>query len=166
MIGSELADDLGLGIGDKLRLDAGQGHQAIVDIAGIFKKEVRELDARSGRENLGHALETCVMLELERRGAELAYVRNPDKSEVDFLARYPDGRQDLIQVAASIEDADARDREVRALLAAHEDHPSGDLHLITLDLSPPADLPPGVAWHWAAGWLLAGPPNTHEENHP
>ena len=46
VIGSELADDLGLGIGDKLRLDAGQGHQAIVDIAGIFKKEVRELDAR------------------------------------------------------------------------------------------------------------------------
>lgn len=46
VIGKELADDLGLGIGDKLRLDAGEGREAIVDIAGIFELGVRELDAR------------------------------------------------------------------------------------------------------------------------
>ncbi|SFP64314.1 lipoprotein-releasing system permease protein [Geopseudomonas sagittaria] len=46
VIGKELAEDLGLGIGDKLRLDAGQGRESIVDVAGIFEKEVRELDAR------------------------------------------------------------------------------------------------------------------------
>lgn len=46
VIGKELAEDLGLGIGDKLRLDAGQGRETIVDVAGIFEKEVRELDAR------------------------------------------------------------------------------------------------------------------------
>jgi len=46
VIGKELAEDLGLGIGDKLRLDAGEGREAVVDVAGIFELEVRELDAR------------------------------------------------------------------------------------------------------------------------
>nr|WP_303622905.1 FtsX-like permease family protein [Stutzerimonas xanthomarina] len=46
VIGKELASDLGLGIGDKLRLDAGEGREAVVDIAGIFELGVRELDAR------------------------------------------------------------------------------------------------------------------------
>jgi lipoprotein-releasing system permease protein len=42
----ELARDLGLQAGDKLRLDAGEGREAVVDVAGIFELEVRELDAR------------------------------------------------------------------------------------------------------------------------
>jgi len=46
VIGRELAKDLGLGIGDKLRLDAGEGREAVVDIAGIFELGVRELDSR------------------------------------------------------------------------------------------------------------------------
>lgn len=46
VIGKELARELGLGIGDKLRLDAGEGREAVVDIAGIFELGVRELDAR------------------------------------------------------------------------------------------------------------------------
>ena len=46
VIGSELAKDLGLGVGDKLRLDGGAGREAIIDIAGIFELGVRELDAR------------------------------------------------------------------------------------------------------------------------
>ena len=46
VIGSELAKDLGLGVGDKLRLDGGGGREAIIDIAGIFELGVRELDAR------------------------------------------------------------------------------------------------------------------------
>lgn len=46
VIGKELARDLGLGIGDKLRLDAGEGREAVVDIVGIFELGVRELDAR------------------------------------------------------------------------------------------------------------------------
>ena len=46
VIGTELARDLGLGVGDKLRLDAGEGREAVVDIAGIFELGVRELDER------------------------------------------------------------------------------------------------------------------------
>lgn len=46
MIGSKLAEDLGLRSGDKLRLDAGDNRQAIMDVAGVFELGVRELDSR------------------------------------------------------------------------------------------------------------------------
>ena len=46
MIGSQLAEDLGLRTGDKLRLDAGDNRQAVMDVAGIFELGVRELDSR------------------------------------------------------------------------------------------------------------------------
>jgi predicted AAA+ superfamily ATPase len=47
---------------------------------------------RSGKANLGHALETCVLHELDRRAAEVGYVHTPDGHEIDFAVRYPDGR--------------------------------------------------------------------------
>lgn len=46
VIGSELAKDLGVQVGSKLRLDTGQQNTALVNIAGIFELGVRELDAR------------------------------------------------------------------------------------------------------------------------
>ncbi|WP_246037165.1 ABC transporter permease [Thermomonas fusca] len=46
VIGRQLAKDLGLRTGGKLRIDAGKGREAIVNIAGIFELGVRELDAR------------------------------------------------------------------------------------------------------------------------
>jgi lipoprotein-releasing system permease protein len=46
VIGNELARALGVGVGDKLRLDAGGGRSSIVRIAGIFSLGVRELDQR------------------------------------------------------------------------------------------------------------------------
>ena len=46
VIGKLLADDLGLRVGDKLRLQTGLGREAIVNIAGIFELGVRELDQR------------------------------------------------------------------------------------------------------------------------
>src|SRR5512138_1479999 len=46
VIGRMLAENLGARVGDKVRLDAGQGGDAIVDIAGIFELGVRELDQR------------------------------------------------------------------------------------------------------------------------
>lgn len=55
LIGSQLAKDLGLGVGDKLRLDAGEDRQAIVDVAGIFELGVRELDSRYVYTNLKQA---------------------------------------------------------------------------------------------------------------
>lgn len=46
MIGSQLAKDLGVQVGSKLRLDTGQQSNTIVNIAGIFELGVRDLDAR------------------------------------------------------------------------------------------------------------------------
>jgi lipoprotein-releasing system permease protein len=46
VIGRQLAKDLGLRTGGKLRIDAGKGREAIVNVAGIFELGVRDLDAR------------------------------------------------------------------------------------------------------------------------
>ena len=46
MVGKLLADDLGVRVGSKLRLESGQQNSAVVNIAGIFELGVRELDSR------------------------------------------------------------------------------------------------------------------------
>jgi lipoprotein-releasing system permease protein len=46
LVGRILADDLGLRLGGKLRLEAGDGRDAIVTVAGIFELGVRDLDSR------------------------------------------------------------------------------------------------------------------------
>jgi lipoprotein-releasing system permease protein len=46
MIGSLLADDLGVRVGSKLRIDTGQQSGTVVNVAGIFELGVRELDSR------------------------------------------------------------------------------------------------------------------------
>lgn len=113
---------------------------------------------RSGEANLGHALETCVLLELERRGAEMAYVRTAGGLEVDFLARYPDGRRELIQVCANLDDPETQGRETQALVQAAAEHPSAGRHVIVLDTPTAFELPRGVELHWAAAWLLEARP--------
>jgi predicted AAA+ superfamily ATPase len=73
---------------------------------------------RSGRANWGHPLETAAFLKLERRGYEMGYVRTPQGSEVDFLARSPGEPPLLVQVCSDVQDPQTYDREVRALAAA------------------------------------------------
>lgn len=46
VVGRKLAEDLGLRLGGKLRLDSGSGREAVVNVAGIFELGVRELDSR------------------------------------------------------------------------------------------------------------------------
>ncbi|GAA6186702.1 ABC transporter permease [Aliiglaciecola sp. NS0011-25] len=46
VIGKQLAIELGVSAGDKLRLQTGQGGDSVLSIAGIFELGVRELDAR------------------------------------------------------------------------------------------------------------------------
>ncbi|MEO8122463.1 MAG: FtsX-like permease family protein [Burkholderiales bacterium] len=46
VIGSQLARDLGVSVGDKLRLDPGESRDSVVNVTGIFELGVRELDAR------------------------------------------------------------------------------------------------------------------------
>lgn len=114
---------------------------------------------RGGRANLGHALETTVLVELERRGCEAAYVRTREGFEVDFLARTPEGSWILLQVCAELSDAATREREVRALLSATAEFPEATALLITLDSIPPQpDLPAPLWWQPAAAWLLGSEP--------
>ncbi|WP_396588470.1 ABC transporter permease [Bermanella sp. R86510] len=55
LIGYELAKELGLRTGDKLRIDAGDNQQSVMNIAGIFKLGVRELDSRYVYTNIKQA---------------------------------------------------------------------------------------------------------------
>lgn len=113
---------------------------------------------RSGKANLGHALETAVLLELDRRGAETAYVRTASGFEVDFLARHIDGREELIQVCASLDHLDTLAREVRSLQEAAAVFPRAHPILLVLDQAPHLDLPVGVKVVAVRDWLLAGEP--------
>ncbi|HHL72707.1 MAG TPA: ATP-binding protein [Bacteroidetes bacterium] len=110
---------------------------------------------RSGKANLGHALETVVRIELERRNMQVSYVRTSDGFEVDFLARTPEGEESLLQVAADLGDDVTREREIRALQSAAREHPRASLHLITLAPETAGPIPQGIQVHNAALWLLA-----------
>jgi hypothetical protein len=110
---------------------------------------------RTGRPNLGHALETAVLIELERRGHQTAYIRTRNGLEVDFLATGFGRPPKLIQVCLDISDRATRDREVRALAAASEEYPNAAPVMLTLDSTPPhPSLPGPLRWRPAAGWLL------------
>lgn len=72
----------------------------------------------SGRMNLGHALETAVLNELERRKADTGYVKTAEGWEVDYFARYRGAGEELIQVCANLRSVETTAREVRAIKAA------------------------------------------------
>jgi predicted AAA+ superfamily ATPase len=114
---------------------------------------------RTGRANLGHALETAVLVELERRGMRVTYVRTPQGHEVDFLARRPTGEDELIQVCADATDAATAERELRALGEAGRLYPKATKRLLTLtrDALPPG-APPEIVAQPAYEWMLASAP--------
>lgn len=82
---------------------------------------------RTGRANLGHALETRVLLELERQGAEVQYVRTAAGHEVDFHVRIPGGSILLLQDIAGASAPDTLQREVRGLLETAAEIPEATL---------------------------------------
>lgn len=109
---------------------------------------------RSGKTNLGHALETAVLHTLQRRGAQVNYVITEAGFEVDFLAREIDGGLTLVQVCADLGSPATMAREVRALQNAAISWPAATLQLITLSAPPPQAVPDGVEVHLALDWLL------------
>ena len=112
--------------------------------------------AASGRPHTGHALETIVFHELDRRDAEISYVKCGGDLEVDFLAHYPDGHAELIQVCADLSDPATRERELRAMQAAASLHPQATRRLLVLnrDAMAGAKAPPGLVIEPASDWLL------------
>lgn len=113
---------------------------------------------RTGRSNLGHALETAVLIELERRQCAVTYVRTPRGLEVDFLARDPQGNVELIQVCADAGDTKVAERELRSLVEASVTHPTARKRLLTLTQDgSPADAPSDVLVEPAYAWFVRGP---------
>jgi predicted AAA+ superfamily ATPase len=111
---------------------------------------------RTGRANVGHSLETAVLIELERRHMEATYVRTPEGREVDFVARSPTGDMELIQVCADATEPATAARETQALEEAGSLFPGATRRLLTLTADAmPAEVPAGVIAQPAYEWLLA-----------
>jgi len=112
----------------------------------------------SGRSNLGHALETTVLNELEHRKAEVAYVKTAEGFEVDFHVRHLAGAEELVQVCADPSSATTTERELRALTQATLTYPHATRRLLVLtrDQAIPIEAT-GVSVQPAYEWLLARP---------
>ncbi|MDR7555021.1 MAG: DUF4143 domain-containing protein [Armatimonadota bacterium] len=136
-------------------MEADSARQRMVNPRKVYPVDpglIRVFD-RSGRGNLGHVLETAVLIELERRRAEVTYVRTPEGHEVDFLARAPDGTEHLLQVCADASDPDTAAREIRALREAGRHRPQAKRWLLTPTRDgtlpdPPKDITCWPAYQW------------------
>jgi hypothetical protein len=76
---------------------------------------------------------------------------------VDFLARFADGSQQLIQVCADLSAPGTRARELGALACAAREHPTARLLVITLANELVREKPPSVQILPATDWLLTSP---------
>lgn len=110
---------------------------------------------RAGRENRGRSLETAVVIELERRGYDVGWVRVAGDLEVDFIAEHHVAESLLVQVSLDTTSEATWSREIRALDAAADEYPDARPLLLTLDPTPPArPLPKRLEWLPASRWLL------------
>jgi predicted AAA+ superfamily ATPase len=110
---------------------------------------------RTGRANRGHALETIVFLELERRRMEITYIRTPSGREVDFLVRDADNRTTLIQTCADMSDPETAKREFQSLEEAGRIFPQARRMILTLTAEASRlEAPEGIAIEPAYSWIL------------
>lgn len=115
---------------------------------------------RVGRDHLGHALETAVLIELLRRRCEVHYFRTPQGNEIDFHAVDARGNTLLVQVCANASDSTTLEREVRSLIEAKALHPEARTLLILLDPLPSGTpVPESVEVIPAIPWFLETPEN-------
>ncbi|MBI3392659.1 MAG: ATP-binding protein [Nitrospirae bacterium] len=98
-------------------MEAGSERQRMVHPRKVYPVDPGLIPVfdRTGRANVGHALETAVLIELERRRAETTYIKTPGGREVDFLARAPAGEVELIHVCADATEPATAKRELQAL---------------------------------------------------
>jgi predicted AAA+ superfamily ATPase len=115
---------------------------------------------RSGKANAGHALETAVLIELERRRCQVAYVKTPNGKEVDFVARAQDGNAVYIQVCADLNTNEVCRREFEPFAELLAAKPKANCLLLTLTTTEVAIAqkiaPSGVTVKPAWEWLLEG----------
>lgn len=112
----------------------------------------------SGRPNTGHALETVVLHEADRRSADVGYVKTTEGFEVDFLLRNPGTAPELVQVCADVSGPVTLERELRGLQAASVEFPRATRRLLVLDRDQVPSRPvAGIRVQPAYEWLLDGP---------
>ena len=112
---------------------------------------------RSGKSNAGHALEVAVFHELQRRGDAVGYWKTAEGREVDFAVTSATGERELIQVCVSLDDAETRERELRALQEARTEFSDARPLILTLESRLPyPEMPAGVAVLPVWEWILRG----------
>jgi uncharacterized protein len=107
--------------------------------------------ARRGSADRGQLLETAVFVELRRRGGDITYLRTRSGREVDFVVA-----GELVQAAASLDDAATRDREVRALREGMAELGSREATIVTIADEKRIRVDEGrirvvPMWRWALG---------------
>ena len=113
---------------------------------------------RSGKMNMGHALETAVLIELERRRCKVTYARTQSGKEVDFVARAHNGTATYIQVCADLTAEEVREREFAPLREILASQPKAQCLLLTSTSTDASiaqkNLATGVIVRPAWEWLL------------
>jgi predicted AAA+ superfamily ATPase len=105
---------------------------------------------------IGHLLENCILVELYRRNARVTYLTTESGFEVDFVAQYPDGSVEVIQVSTDLSDPLTRQREYRALSDTGSAWPDARFLIINLGDEETVDLGDLTviimpAWKWLLG---------------
>lgn len=101
----------------------------------------------------GPVLETLVFLALHRRGWSVAWVRNHDGTEVDFVATDHDGGRALFQACVTLAEQQTREREVHALERGMSALGLAEGTIVTFDEREEITTPAGTihvlpAWEW------------------
>lgn len=101
------------------------------------------------------ALETVVFLELDRRGYFVQWMRTAEGIDVDFFAEHDTNPPLVIQVrSAAVSERWGQD--VRGLQTVVTGEPDAIAMMITLEPTPPAELPQEIHWYPLSQWLLEG----------
>ena len=109
----------------------------------------------AGRDNLGHALETAVLIELLRRRCDVRYFRTVSGNEVDFHAVDATGKTWLIQSCADASDPGTFEREIRSLLEAKSQYPQAEaLFLLLTPLTTGFEMPEEICCMNPIEWFL------------
>lgn len=104
----------------------------------------------------GRALETAVLIELERRGLAVTWLRTPSGGEVDFLARGSSGVVELLQVVSAASSTLVAATKLRALEEAGRLYPRATRRLLTTTRDAlPTAIPPGIVAQPAYEWMLS-----------
>jgi len=83
--------------------------------------------------NLGHIYENIVFLELKRQNKDIYYWKDKEGREVDLVVRSGREIEEMIQVCYQMNNPDTRNREIKALMKAHQEFKIAKLTIITDD---------------------------------